>query len=71
MRAEEREKSRKPKELPWYQRESQEAWFDEWGLPWARDPVRWYMGPEILSPGVDGGQGKWVRVGGTVKRADE
>jgi hypothetical protein len=57
--------------LRWFQRESQEAWFDEWGYPWARDPVRWYMGPEILPPWVDGGEGKWVRVGGTVKRADE
>ena len=71
MKEEERAKLKAvPKEPLWYQK-SQEAWFDECGLPWARDPVRWYMGAEILPPNVDGGQGKWVRVGGTVKMADE
>ena len=51
MNLEEREKAKsKPKELQWFQRESQEAWFDEWGEPWVRDPVRWYMGPIMSAP---------------------
>ena len=53
-----------------YQRASQEAWFDEFGWVWERDPARWWMGPEVLLD-RDGGHGKWVRVQGTVKMADE
>tara|TARA_R100000951_G_scaffold114647_1_gene120069 strand:- start:281 stop:673 length:393 start_codon:yes stop_codon:yes gene_type:complete len=56
------------KELPWYQRESQEAWFDELGVPWYRDK---HVGALPLSPGKDGAQGKWVWDGRTVKIADE
>ena len=56
-----------PKELPWYQRASQADWFDEMKVPWYRDK---YVGPMPLW-NEEGGEGKWVRRGGTVKRADE
>ena len=56
-----------PEPLPW-QRATQEEWFDELGIPWERDV---HIGPTLLEPGKDGGQGKWVRVGGTVKQAVE
>jgi hypothetical protein len=29
------------------------------------------MGAEVIPPWRDGGQGKWVRVNGTVKMTDE
>ena len=34
-----------PTELPWFQRASQEAWFEEWRVPWYRDPD---LGPMLL-----------------------
>lgn len=65
---EQRQRYAAPKELPWYQRASQADVYDEMKVPWYRD--KW-VGPMVVSPGKDGGQGKWVRRGGTVKRADE
>jgi len=64
----ERKKRQVPKELPWYQRASQDIWFDEMQIPWYRDC---HIGPMPLSPGKDGAEGKWVWVGHTVKRAEE
>ena len=48
---------------------SEEEMLDELGLPWERSKERWWMGAEVICG--DGGHGKWVRVNGTVKMADE
>ena len=64
----ERHLNRPPKQVPWYQRAKQEDWVDEGGLPWYRDKR---LGPMVVDKHEDGGEGKWVRVAGTVKRADE
>ena len=56
-------KVERPKELQWFQRASQADWFDEWRLPWYKDP---WLGPMLLSPGKDGGEGKWARVQGVL-----
>ena len=69
---EDEERSRKIKSKEKVQHEwTQEAWFDQVGKVWERNPERWLMGPEVLHPLQDGGHGKWVRVNGTVKMADE
>lgn len=57
-----------PSELPWYQRPSQADWFDEAKIPWYMDR---HVGPLPLSDSMNGGDGKWVRIGSTVKIADE
>lgn len=55
-----------PKKLPWWQRATQEAWFDELGVPYHRDAL---LGVTMLEG--EGGEGMWVRCGGTVKQAVE
>ena len=62
---EERRKEAIPKEMPWYQRATQADWFDELGVPWYRDK---FLGP---MPTQEGGEGKWVIHGCTVKIAVE
>ena len=49
--------------LPWWQRASQGDWYDEWGVPWYKDK---HIGPMPLGPGEDGGEGRWVRLGGVL-----
>ena len=52
----------------WQRQGGQASVFDELCMPWRMDSR---IGPTPLTPGRDGGEGEWVRVGGTVKRADE
>jgi hypothetical protein len=67
-KAKERERHAVSKELPWYQRASQADWLDEIKVPWYRDK---HIGPMPVSPDKEGGEGRWMRAGGTVKRAEE
>ena len=62
MRAEERRKERlRERELRVKTGRTQADILDDMGLPWYRDE---YVGPLVLSPGRDGGEGRWVCVNG-------
>ena len=61
--AQRRKLERESKPLEWWQSGSQHDLYDKWGVPWYKDP---YIGPVVLSPGKDGGEGKWARVRGVL-----
>ena len=45
---------------------SQAEAFDSLQIPWYKDSEKWYMGAIQLSPGRDGGEGRWVRIDGAL-----